>query len=91
MCSYNRDYDTGFSDYVECCEASDANSKLYNIELMMDQVIKMLYSDQKLDVASLDDSIGQICDCLGIAVPANLPKVRRQGSDLFEFAASINY
>lgn len=90
MCSYDRDYDTGYLDYIECMECQEANQKLYTVERAIENVVKLLYSHEKLDVALLDDAIGQICDCVGYTSPETLPQVRRKGSEFFEFAASIN-
>ncbi len=90
MCSYSHDYDTGYTDYLECRECRDANNKLYNIEQALAELVKQLYNNDKLDVGLLDDAIGQICDTIGQDSPINMPKVRRSGSELFEFAAAIN-
>ena len=90
MCSYDYDQDTGYTDYVECRECRDANNKLYNVEQALAELVKQLYNNDKLDVGLLDDAIGSICDTIGIQSPHNMPKVRRHGSDLFEFAAAIN-
>jgi hypothetical protein len=90
MCSYDYDYDTGYRDYVECGECREATQKLYNVEQALAQVVKLLYSREKLDVALLDDAIGQMCDSVGFESPATLPRVRRHGSEIFEFAVSVN-
>lgn len=90
MCTFHDDYDTGYRDFVECCEAKRASDKLFFIEQMMRQLVKLLYNDDRLDVAVLDDCLGQICDSLGYELPAHLPRVRRHGTEFFEFAASIN-
>lgn len=90
MCSFTYDDDTGYHDYVECQDCKEANDKLYNIEKALTQVVKQLYSEDRLDVALLDDSLGQICDYVGYPMPANLPRVKRRESIYFEFAESIN-
>ncbi len=75
---------------IECEEYADAADKLYEIKIATRKLVQLLYGNGELEVGVLDDSIGQICDVLDIKCPCGLPRVRRQGSELFEMAASIN-
>lgn len=90
MCSYDYDDETGYRELIECRECLDAHQKLYEVEIAIRRAVEILYSHGALDKARLDDSIGQVCDAVGVNLPGHLPFVRRQGSELFEFAAAIN-
>lgn len=90
MCQYDYDNEVGYQDYVECSEVKALNDKLCSIERAMAVIVKQLYMNERLDVAVLDDAVGQICDSIGYPMPETLPRIRRAGSDIFEFALSMN-
>src|SRR5271165_3976906 len=53
------------------------------------EILVMLYDTRELDIAKLDDSLGQLCDCLGIELPMGVPMVKRKETQIFEFATEL--
>lgn len=90
MCTYQYDDEVGCRDFIGCPEVREMSAKVYTVEKAMSRIVKQLYSQQALDIPDLDDAIGEICDSLGYQMPATMPTIRRSGSDIFEFAASMN-
>lgn len=90
MCQYHHATWDEPSSFQECEEVKKADQKLHEIELAVRDVVKLLYMSDELDIAMLDDAVGQICDAVGVKSPEGLPRVRRQGSQLFELAANLH-
>lgn len=88
MCTYNHATDYEPSSEYECYEARNVRQTLGCIaDLVIEELIPMLYGKEEIDVAYLDDTIGQICDRLELKSPETLPRVRRTRSEIFELAA----
>lgn len=90
MCQQMHDYESG-SHYLQDCEDyKQATDQLMVIGDAMKRIVAGLYGNGELDAARIDDAIGEICDTLNLKMPPGLPRIRRQGNDLYEFAMSIN-
>lgn len=90
MCSYDYDDQTGYRECIECSDCREANDRLFSLEQSLKQVVKMLYSKEKLDIRLLDEAICDMCDVVGYESPETSPRVRRHESEIFEFAMSMN-
>ncbi len=83
MCHLRHDYSVGFSELNECQDYADAAGKLYEIEQATRQLVKLLYTEGKFDVAMIDDAIGRICDAVDIDMPAHTPRIQEKQSYYF--------
>lgn len=90
MCYQNHDYDTGSHHNEECSEYIEANEKLENVETAIRRVIQILYGNGELETAMLDDAIADICDAVNVQSPVGLPRVRRPGSELYDFGVQLS-
>lgn len=89
------DYDgwkTGWYDAepeYECCKCDEKDNILSNIADHMTSVIAILYSNDQLDVAVLEDQLDEVCHLLDIKLPATLPNIERKRSELFQLACDL--
>lgn len=90
MCQYHCGTWDEPSSFEECEDAKKMSWKLHEVDVAVRDVVKLLYMSGELDVAMLDDAVGRICDAVGCKCPVGLPQVRRQGSELFELAATLH-
>ncbi len=88
MCQYLTDYESNSHYLKDCEDFKRADYKLSVILDAMKRIIPELYGSGELDEARIDDAIGEICDTLDMKMPCGLPRVRRQRSDIFEFAVN---
>lgn len=78
----------------ECCEKlENENEHLKQaVGELLNKLIDQLYGHGQLDIARLDDTIGQMCDELDVKLLADtLPMIaRHEPNSIFEFAAAMN-
>lgn len=90
MCQQIHDYESGSHYLQDCEEYKQASYQLMVIADAMKRIVPALYGNGDIDAARIDDAIGEICDTIGLKMPPGLPRIRRQGSDIFEYAMTVN-
>lgn len=85
----SEDYEPDYDYEEECQECIVKENHLSEIGDAIRDIVPMIYGNDNLDIAKLDDCLGFICDIVKCQLPANLPKIRRQGSEIFEFTAGL--
>lgn len=70
-------YEAPHSDLNTCQSCEDTKKVIENSQYFLMEVMKMLYGQQDLDLAKLDDYLGELCYGLDVDMPAAFPQIER--------------
>jgi len=81
-------------DCDPCYECPDCEDHITNIDHAADHltaVLEMLYGDEQLDTAQLEDHLDEIQSALGMKFkfPAHCPKIERTKSNILNFTSAL--
>lgn len=62
---------------IKCDGCDDKQIIIDNAKNYLQLIIDVLYGEEKIDKAQLDDMIGDLCHELEMEMPIHLPKVQR--------------
>lgn len=70
-------YEPDYAPETECSKCEE-NEKMIEISKnYLHSIIKMLYDESHLDIALLDDALGELCYQLDVDHPTKLPNITR--------------
>lgn len=71
-------YEPEDEQYFECKKCEEKDKELECAREFLEDIIEKLYGDSELDIARLDDSLGELCSYLGVKHPIKMPNIKRE-------------
>ena len=82
-------YEPDVEPEYSCHQCDEKDKEIDHMADHMKAIIEMLYGKDRLDVAMLEDHLDEVCHCLGLKLPAEMPNVERKRSEIFNFAVGL--